>query len=121
MTASKVTLIIIRKNNEEDFINVYEDETHREMFRLTYKSADSSKTLREFYMSERRALNYISDILESMTHDADPFEYVQVLSEIHPSVMYHVMDLDDEDIRTEIENVVSDAMLTDIKTINIRR
>jgi hypothetical protein len=121
MTASKVTLIVIRNNNEEDRINVYEDETHREMFRLTYKSADTSKTLKEFYMSERRALNYISDILESLTHDVDPFEHLQVLSDIHPSVMYHVMDLDDEDIRTEIENIVSDAMLTSVDTVNLRR
>jgi hypothetical protein len=121
MTASKVTLIVIRKNNEEDRINIYEDETHREMFRLTYKSADSSKTLKEFYMSERRALNYISDILESLNHDVDPFEYLQVLSDIHPSVMYSVFDLDDEDIRTEIENIVSDAMLTGVETVNLRR
>jgi hypothetical protein len=63
-----------------------------------------------FSLPVSKAMLYIRDTLKSLRHDSMPFEYVQVTTRIHPSVLYHVSDLDDDDIRYLIEDTVESAI-----------
>ena len=52
-----------------------------------------------------------------MPHDADPFEYLQVDTQMHPTVLYHVSDLDDPMVRHLIEDTVETALVRSIRKV----
>jgi hypothetical protein len=55
-------------------------------------------------------MGYLDDVLKTFRHDADPFEYVQVSTQIHPSVLYHVSELDCCQVRHLIVDTVEAAI-----------
>lgn len=85
----------------------------REIFQVTYRTPDVSLD-RKFLTSFSGVLSYVEDILTSMRHDMDPFEYIQVLTNIHPVIFYHVSDMDESNIRDLIVNMVRDSMRFDV-------
>lgn len=108
----KATLRFIRNNDtptRDDVINLYVDDSCTEMVRIVFRTADLKKPS-EFWLDERRTNGYVSTILKSMQHDMDPFEYIQVDTAMHPTVLYHVGDVDDREIRWAIEDAVADAL-----------
>ena len=78
------------------------------MVRITFKSETSPK--REFFLDIPRAVDYVSTILKTLTHDVVPFERVQVTTVIHPAVFYHVSDLSICSVRHLIEDTVEAAL-----------
>ena len=109
---NKCTIRLLRKSlseTDDDIIRVYEDPDFAEMYRITFRSSDVKKAS-EFYLDHGRTLGYISTVLKSLTYDADPFERVQVDTVLHPSVMYHVADLDDASVRHLIEDAIDFAI-----------
>jgi hypothetical protein len=109
---NKCTIRLLRKTLEEtddDVIRVYEDPDFAEMYRVTFRSSDIKKAS-EFYLDGGRAVAYISTILKSLTYDTDPFEKIQVDTAIHPSVMYHVSDLDQCSVRHLIEDMIDSSL-----------
>lgn len=109
----KVTIHIQRKNSSgvqtDDIIRMYDDDEFRDMVRITYSSPELKKAT-EFYLPIPKALLYLSDTLKTFRHDADPFEYVQVSTQLHPAVLYHVSDLDCCEVRHLIEDTVEMAL-----------
>jgi hypothetical protein len=109
----KVTLFIQRTGGHtvesDDTIQIFEDETHQDMVRVVYSTSELKKNA-TFSLPVSKAMLYIRDTLKSLRHDSMPFEYVQVTTRIHPSVLYHVSDLDDDDIRYLIEDTVESAI-----------
>jgi len=109
----KATLYIQRATNStrenDDVINMYDDDEYRDMIRVTYSTPELKKAT-EFYMTVPQTLQYLADTLKSLTHDAQPFEHVQVSTSLHPSVLYHVSDLDCCQVRHLIEDTVETAL-----------
>jgi len=101
-------------SSHDDVITILECEDTRDLFKVIYKTPDYKKR-KAFVASEHRVLDYIDDILASMRHDADPFEYAQVDTVIHPPILYHVSDLDDKEVRSLILTVIRTAMRMDVE------
>ena len=108
----KVTLNIQRANgpsSTDDVIHMYDDDEFRDMVRIVYSTPEWKKSS-EFYLPISKAVDYIHSTLKTLTHDSQPFEYVQVSTSIHPSVLYHVADLDDCEVRYLIEETVESVL-----------
>ena len=80
-----------------------------DIFEVLYRSPEV-KMDRKFHASRSGVLDYIEDTLTSMRHDMDPFESIQVLTSIHPSVLYHVSDMDESVTRDLILKMIGDSL-----------
>jgi hypothetical protein len=110
---NKCTIRFIRDTESvkgDDVLTISEDDTHADMFCLKFKPC-GWKSHNEFYMDRHRALDYIAGVLKTLPHDAEPFQYVQVDSALHPSVMYRVSDLYLRNVCYLIEDTVSTALI----------
>jgi hypothetical protein len=109
----KATLFIHRKGDtqgaQDDVIHMSESDMMHDTVEIVYKSPDLRKAKRVI-LTTSKALAYLGDVLKSFQHDNDPFEYVQVSTVIHPSVLYHTSDLDDCRVRHLIEDMVEMAL-----------
>jgi len=102
--------------SNDDTIKIAESPDARELFVVTYRTPDYVSRKR-FIASEHRVLDYVEDILVSLQHDTDPFEFVQINTVIHPTIMYHVSDMDKASIRELILNVIRTALRTDVENV----
>ena len=98
-----------RSSEDDDIIRMYDDDEYRDMIRIVYSTPELKKGF-EFYMTVPQTLQYLSDTLKTLSHDAQPFEHVQVSTSLHPSVLYHVSDLDCCQTRHLIEDTVETAL-----------
>lgn len=98
----------------DDMITILECDDTRDLFKVVYRTPDYKKR-KAFVTSEHRVLDYVEDIIASLRRDADPFEYVQVDTVIHPPILYHVSDLDEKDVRSLILTVIRTAMRMDVE------
>jgi hypothetical protein len=115
----KATLYIQRTNgpsSADDVIHMYDDDEFRDMVRIVYSTPEWKKSS-EFYLPIPKTLDYIHTTLKTLTHDSQPFEYVQVSTTIHPSVLYHVSDLDDGDVRYLIEETIETALRRPVERV----
>jgi hypothetical protein len=106
------SLLFTRKNKSsahDDRISVYPYEGSHSIFEVVYRTPDLTRD-RRFLASFSGTLQYVEDILMSMRVDVDPFEQIQLSTAIHPSVMFHVVDLEDSFSRDVIMNMVGDSM-----------
>ena len=101
----KATLHFVTKENRDDILRIFDDDTHDDMFRVIYKPNDAAG-LNEFHLTYREVQDYVSTILKSLDGDTEPFEYIQVSTSMHPSVMYHTSELEDRDVRWRVEDMV---------------
>jgi len=97
----------------DDIITVRRVAEYPGIFQVTYNSPDF--TFGKTFTSHGNSVcTYIEDSLTSMTHDTDPFENIQVSTVVHPSVLYHVSDMDNCDVRELILHMIRDAMRFDV-------
>lgn len=104
----KATLYIQRSRDEEDrddVVKIYDVGAASDIYRVVYSTPETTKAT-QFYTSRDALSAYIVDLLSSLRYDTDPFEYVQVTTAIHPSVVYHVSDLDNPSVRHLIEDLI---------------
>lgn len=108
---TSTTLYIQRtaESRGDDIVQISPSDDYVDMFMIRYSTPELKKK-RVFYMTRSKVLAYVSDLLKSLTHDIEPFEAVQVSTSIHPSVVYHVADLDDAEVRRLIEDMVDMSM-----------
>lgn len=108
----RATLLLTRKglnSSHDDTINIDRSEDSMGMFKVTYKYEGSPNT-RTFVACEMNVLQYVEDILTSLSYDVDPFHHIQVDTAIHPSVMYHHLDLEMSCVRDRILNQIENAL-----------
>lgn len=117
----KVKLFFTRRQGEDDILQIYDDETYFEMNRVVYTPGEHTKRSNVFYLPRRDVLSYVSTIFKSMETDTDPFEYVQVQSAIHPSVMLSVADLEDREKRYQLEDMVEQALYANVEEQKLKR
>jgi hypothetical protein len=107
----RLRLLITRKHegpsrDDRVFVDTHGQEN---LFKVTFVNPDEASH-KEFVVSEVQTLNYLGDILYSLSRDTDPFEKIQLSSSIHPCVIYPIADLFDGDIRELIMNMIRDAL-----------
>ena len=105
----------------DDTLVIYDVEENPDMFRIVYHSSDYSRKQTQFHLSRSTTLNYIEDLLRSLKYDTEPFEYVQVSTEIHPSVLYHMMDLEKLAVRNLITDMIHTALKYKIESVLLPR
>lgn len=113
------TLLFTRKDKgsaHDDKITIAPYSGSREIFEITYRSP-GFKMDRRFLASFPTTLNYLEDILTSMRHDTDPFEYIQILTNIHPDILYHMSDMDESMVRDLILDMIRDSMRFDTSSV----
>lgn len=120
-TMLKTKLFFTRRNGADDILQLFDDETYFEMVRIVYTPGDHLKKSNEFWLTRRDTLTYVSRILKSLESDNDPYEYVQVQTAIHPSVMYPVVALEDSRTRYLVEDMIAEAVHANVTQINLKR
>ena len=104
-----------RREREDDVIRIYATDCN-DLFRVTFLAMDMKRS-NQFFATRHWATQYVSEVLSTLVHDTDPFNAVQVDTAIHPSILYHVGDLDDWEIRRLVEHTVDSALrLSIVKT-----
>lgn len=98
-----------RSSDDDDIIKFFEDDEYRDTVRIVYSTPELKKAF-EFFMTVPQTLQYLSDTLKTLSYDASPFEHVQVSTTLHPSVLYHVSDMDRTEVRHLIEDTVGTAL-----------
>lgn len=117
----KVKLFFTRRQGADDILQLYDDEEYFEMVRIVYTPGDSTKTSNEFWLTRRDTFGYVSSILKSLESDTDPFEYLQVQTAIHPSIMYPVAEIEDTQTRWLVEDMIRDAIHANVGEIQLKR
>lgn len=116
----KVTFYIQRKNTysqDDDIVEIFDaGDAPGDLFRLVYSTPEARKAT-QFYMTRNTAAQYVVDLLHSLKYDSDPFEYFQVTTAIHPSIQYHISDLDAPAVRELIEEMVYTALKTPARKV----
>lgn len=79
------------------------------LYRVTYSTPEFRRN-KTFVATESQVLDYLEDVLFSLSRDTEPFDRFQLNTCIHPPVMYHVADLYEEDVRRMILNMSRDAV-----------
>lgn len=117
----KAKLFFTRRSGPDDIIQIFDDEIYFEMVRVVYTPGDHTKKSNEFHMTRSATMNYISTIFKSMEEDTDPFEYVQIQTAIHPSIMVSVADVSERGPRWRLEDMVEQAITANVEEIKLKR
>ena len=108
----RATVLLTRKDKGsafDDKVVISQTSESSEVYSVSYYSPEYTAP-RTFSASYNSVLQYVEDILTSLKYDTEPYEFIQVYTAIHPSVMYHVVDVDDCDARRVILNQIRDSM-----------
>jgi hypothetical protein len=117
----KVKLYFTRTAGADDILQIFETEEYFDMAKIVYTPGDHAKKSNVFYLSRADVLTYVSTIFKSMDNDTDPFEYVQIESAIHPSVMIPIVDLAERETRWQLEDMVEQALYANVEEIKLKR
>jgi hypothetical protein len=117
----KVKLYFTRRNGSDDIIQMYDDETHVDMVRLVYTPGDHTKRSHEFHLTSRDVLSYVGNILKAMNNDVDPFEYVQIQTAIHPSIMFSAMDVGCRRVQDVLDDMIFQAIRVNVEEVKLKR
>lgn len=104
------TLFLQKSGEKDDIIHFDRLASDPDRIRVTYR--DGSSILNRgytFHVSQSGAIQYVGDLLFGLRHDMDPFDCVQVMTATMPSILYHIVDLDDPDIRANIRSTLEGA------------
>lgn len=101
--------LFLQKSGQKDDIIQFERSANPNQIHVTYHDGNSRRhpTVFRFSIPAHAVSDYVSDILFGLRHDMEPFEYIQVTTAIGPSILYHVADISDPDIRSNIRTTVS--------------
>jgi hypothetical protein len=117
----KVKLYFTRRNGSDDIIQMYDDETHVDMVRIVYTPGDHTKRSHEFHLTSRDVLSYVGNILKAMNNDVDPFEYVQIQTAIHPSIMFSAMDVGCRRVQDVLDDMIFQAIRVNVEEVKLKR
>jgi hypothetical protein len=117
----KVKLFFTRRNGDDDIVQMYDDETHVDMVRVVYTPGDHTKKSNVFHLTTRDVLSYVDNILRAMGNDVDPFEFVQIQTAIHPSIMFSAMDVHSRRIQDTLDDMIFQAIRVNVEEIKLKR
>ena len=119
MSSYNVVTVYITKKDEsnDDIITVENEDLHGFVFKVSFRPGEFRNTTNVFYMNRHDTIEYFSSIFKSFSHDVDPFDKVQLSTRMHPSIMYDVIDLEDPDVRWKIEDLIYQALRTEVESV----
>jgi len=117
----KVKLFFTRRAGSDDIVQIYDDDTHVDMVRVVYTPGDHTKRSHEFHMTTRDVLSYVGNILKAMNNDVDPFEFVQIQTAIHPSIMFSAMDVGCRRIQDVLDDMIFQAIRVNVEEVKLKR
>jgi hypothetical protein len=117
----KVKLFFTRRNGDDDIVQMYDDETHVDMVRVVYTPGDHTKKSNVFHLTTRDVLSYVDNIFKAMSNDVDPFEFMQIQTAIHPSIMFSAMDLSSRRIQDTLDDMIFQAIRVNVEEIKLKR
>lgn len=88
---NRVTLNIIKDGEVRDEMIHIVDAEHD--FLVVLAPNDVDRTYK-FHLSRSSVMDYVHDLLRSLSADHDPFDTFQVTTAIHPAILFHVLDID---------------------------
>lgn len=99
-----LTIHIIRtsQKKDDDIITIREN-TSMDFF-VTYTDRQSSVRY-SFICSGERVLDYLWSVFDFLRIDEEPFEQVQIVSPVHPSIMLGIKTLTRDKVRTVIRTL----------------
>lgn len=104
------TIFLQKEGQRDDIITFHPDDNGDDIVWVKYRDGTDSKNRRTvFYLHKEKVSDYVSDILFGLRNDSEPFEFIQVMTAIGPSILYHIVDLDDQDVRANIRTTISGA------------
>jgi hypothetical protein len=68
----------------------------------------------QFYLPRAAAIDYVNTLIGSLQCDDEPFSSIQLNSAMFPSVMYRVSQLDEDSVRSSIQNIVYSTFNTHV-------
>jgi len=68
----------------------------------------------QFYLPRGAAIDYVNTLIGSIQCDDEPFHSIQLNSAMFPSVMYRVSDLNEDSVRSSIQNIVYSTFNTTV-------
>ncbi len=101
----------------DDVISI--SSTEMNDFSVTFRPGDHGQTYTTT-MTRKNVYNYVSDVLKSMSYDMDPFDRIQLITDLHPSIMYSAQDMETVEVRRIVEDMVYDS-LNNVVTSKPRR
>jgi hypothetical protein len=104
----RVAVIFLQRDGQSDDA-IYFDRFYNDPDRIyiTYKDGTSSRGAKySFYIEQAGVSQYVHDVLFGLRRDADPFEFIQAMPVIAPSVLYHISDLEDDDVCENISRAI---------------
>lgn len=87
---------------------------------VSYKPWEYKRVRNEFSLSYMEVLNYVNTIIRSLEHDDDPIDSIQISTAIHPSVMFHLADLETVEIRNIFDDMLRSALRVNVKRITLK-
>lgn len=113
----KATIHFQKTGSRDDILRIYDSETEG-VVRVTMSPGDFKNSTNEFFISSTKAIRLVADILRSLPYDIEPFEYVQITTELTPSILYHAVDIENSSVRHLIEDTIHDAVYTKVRRIS---
>ena len=107
----RATIRFVRDGSDEredDILRIFDTDCN-DLFRITF-CASEMKNPNQFFATRHHVLQYVSELLLTLTHDTDPFESLQVETAIHPSILYHVVDMDEYNVRSLVEDTIDSVL-----------
>jgi hypothetical protein len=118
---NKCTLRFLRPASsdvtKDDVLTIRTDSEFADMLYVRFVPGELTRTHYEFYLDPEATVKYLLSILQSLVTDVDPYEYLQVETAIHPTVLYRVADLNEWRVRTNVEELLSSAVRRTIDVI----
>jgi hypothetical protein len=119
----KFTLRFLRPGEHEDSDDVITASTSKaspDLFHISYRPGDTdARVSYQATMSRSTLMDYVQDILESMTLDVDPFDRIQLLTDIHPTVMYSASDMDNRSTRNLLRDMIYSSLRTRVVRVEL--
>ena len=111
MTRSCIANLFIQKSGHPDDEIVILTSNVPGMYKIVYKPNDSVRGSKySFFMSQERVMDYIANVLRTLSADIEPFHYIQLQAMTAPSVIYNIGDLEDRDVRHDIMDAIRYAL-----------
>lgn len=119
----KITIWVIRSANQEgdDTIKFFADDDFSEMIRIVYRTPDIKKVEQQFYLNRADTIEYVEELFTSLTLDTEPFHSIQLSTDMHPSVMFSIADLNDTMISNMLLSMIRKSLYTETEAVKIRK
>ena len=98
------TLHFIRNGEKDEVLRIFR--RNNDHFKCVFQPSDIKSTF-SFHVTRDMLVDYVTGTIEMVVRDdVDPYEQVQVSTMIHPRILFHVSDLEKEEVRGRMWDMI---------------